>query len=102
MAAETVEPSAHKNVQGTSIPSRKSESGSHDAHEREKQTVTSARPSQQLKRQSNPFVITDRPEEKHLGISAKNLGVTDFVLLRTLGTGKPWFGLAWYKAFYGV
>lgn len=92
MAAETVEPSTHKKVQGTSVPPKKPESGgAQDAHEREKQMVASAHPSHQ--RHMNPFTVADRPDQKHLGVSAKNLKVADFALLRTLGTGKSRFGL---------
>ncbi|KKK14822.1 hypothetical protein ARAM_006909, partial [Aspergillus rambellii] len=36
-------------------------------------------------RHLNPFVITERPEEKQLGISARQLSVKDFVLLKTSG-----------------
>lgn len=89
MAAETVEPSAHEEVRGTSIPTRESESGTQDAREREKQMVASVRPPHQ--RQMSPFFIRDRPEVKRLGVSAKNLRVDDFALLRTLGTG----GFGW-------
>lgn len=86
MAAETVEPSTHKKVQGASVPPKKPESGgAQDAHEREKQMVASAHPSHQ--RHMNLFTVADRPDQKHLGVSAKNLKVADFALLRTLGTG---------------
>lgn len=91
MAAETVKPSAHKKVQGVSVPPRKSESGgAQDAHEREKQTVASVQPPHH--RHLNPFTVADRPEQKHLGVSARNLKVTDFALLRTLGTGESGSG----------
>jgi len=91
MAAETVDPSTHKKVQGASVPPKKPESGgSQDAREREKQMVASVHPPHQ--RHLNPFTVADRPDQKHLGVSAKNLKVADFVLLRTLGTGKSQFG----------
>jgi hypothetical protein len=65
-----------------------------NVHEREKQMVASLRPPHQ--RSVNPFVIKDRPEEKQLGISTRSLRITDFSLIKTLGTGKSrreWRGL---------
>lgn len=82
MATGTVEPSTHNEVQGSSVPPRKVDAGS---DEKEKQMVASVRPTQH--RLSNPFVITERPEEKQLGVSSRRLRVSDFALLRTLGTG---------------
>lgn len=94
MAAETVESSAHKKVPGASLaPKDNAGSGSPDANEGDKQMGTSIRPppppqQPQHQRRLSPFVITGRPEEKHLGISARNLALSDFALLRTLGTGE--------------
>jgi protein kinase A len=51
---------------------------------REKQLVESLRHSP---RTSNPFLITERPDEKQLCISSRSLQVSDFVLIKTLGTG---------------
>lgn len=48
--------------------------------------VASVRPAHQ--RQFDPSTVTDRPEEKELGISARRLCLGDFTLMRTLGTGK--------------
>ena len=57
----------------------------HDFHEREKKLVQAFRhPPRAL----NPFLITERHDEKQLCISSKNLHVNDFTLLKTLGTGK--------------
>lgn len=53
-------------------------------HNREKQLVESLRPSP---RSSNPFLITERQDEKQLCISSRSLHVSDFVLVKTLGTG---------------
>ncbi|KAJ6185818.1 hypothetical protein N7519_007119 [Penicillium mononematosum] len=53
-------------------------------HHREKQLVESLRHSP---RSSNPFLITERQDEKQLCISSRSLHVNDFVLVKTLGTG---------------
>lgn len=54
-------------------------------HHREKQLVESLRHSP---RSSNPFLITERQDEKQLCISSRCLHVNDFVLVKTLGTGQ--------------
>ncbi|KAK5691300.1 cytochrome c oxidase subunit 1, partial [Elasticomyces elasticus] len=107
MATETVKSSAHKEVSGAPLPPKNNaELGAQNPNERDKQTgssSTSARPptqqqqQQQPQRRLSPFVITGRPEEKHLGISARNLALSDFALLRTLGTGT--FARVWLTRF---
>ncbi|GMG24450.1 unnamed protein product [Aspergillus oryzae] len=82
----TVDPSAPKDVQGTSAPAGDIDTGSGNLHEKEKQMVSAIRPPHQ--RHLSPFVITERPEEKQLGVSTRTLTVDDFALLKTLGTGK--------------
>jgi hypothetical protein len=86
MASGTVGPSTPSGVQGSAAPTNTGSRSPYEVHDREKRMVASVRPPTQ--RHLNPFVITDRPEEKHLGISACQLTVRDFVLLKTLGTGK--------------
>jgi protein kinase A len=54
-------------------------------HHREKQLVESLRHSP---RSSNPFLITERQDEKQLCISSRSLHVNDFALVKTLGTGQ--------------
>lgn len=97
MATETIKSSAHKEVSGAPLPPKNNaELGVQNPNDRDKQTgssSTSARPptqqqQQQPQRRLSPFVITGRSEEKHLGISARNLALSDFALLRTLGTGE--------------
>ncbi|KAB8074348.1 kinase-like domain-containing protein [Aspergillus leporis] len=85
MATGTVDPSAPKDVQGSSTPSRDIDTGPSSVHEKEKQMVAGIRPPHQ--RRLSPFVITERPEEKQLGVSTSTLTVNDFALLKTLGTG---------------
>jgi hypothetical protein len=85
MASGTADLSTHSGMQGSSASTNMSSRSPEEIHEREKQTVSSVRPPTQ--RQLNPFVITERPEEKQLGFSARQLSVRDFVLLKTLGTG---------------
>ncbi|RAQ51559.1 serine/threonine-protein kinase PRKX [Aspergillus flavus] len=85
MATGTVDPSAPKDVQGTSAPAGDIDTGSGNLHEKEKQMVAAIRPPHQ--RHLSPFVITERPEEKQLGVSTRTLTVDDFALLKTLGTG---------------
>ncbi|KAA8647138.1 hypothetical protein EYZ11_011399 [Aspergillus tanneri] len=85
MATGTVDPSAPNEAQGSSTSSTRTNALSDDLHERGKQVVVSSRSP--IQRQLNPFVITEQPEEKHLGISIRNLTVDDFALLKTLGTG---------------
>ncbi|KAL4788692.1 kinase-like domain-containing protein [Aspergillus varians] len=97
MASGTVDPSTLKGVQGSSpstIPgSRKPD----ETHEREKRTVASLR-SPTL-RHPNPFIITERPEPKQLSIASRQLGIRDFILLKTLGTGT--FARVWLTRFRG-
>lgn len=100
MATETVKSSAHKEVSGAPIPPKNNaELGVQNPNDTDQTGTSSARPlrqqqeqqqlsQQQSQRRLSPFVITGRPEEKHLGISARNLAVSDFALLRTLGTGQ--------------
>lgn len=85
MATEFVEPSTHDDLP-PSAPPIKGTMDSTDLHEKEKQIVASARPI--FQRQESSRSVSDRPEEKQLGISARNLCVGDFALLRTLGTGE--------------
>ncbi|PTU25243.1 hypothetical protein P175DRAFT_0521042 [Aspergillus ochraceoroseus IBT 24754] len=85
MATGTLDPSTPKEVQGSSASNNRTSRSSSNIHEREKQMVASVRSP--THRHLNPFVITERPEEKQLGISARQLSVKDFVLLKTLGTG---------------
>ena len=86
MATEFVEPSAHDDLRPPSAPTIKGTMDSTDVHQKEMEIVASARPIPQ--RQGNSRAISDRPEEKQLGISARSLCVGDFALLRTLGTGE--------------
>ncbi|KAJ5322699.1 hypothetical protein N7452_010988 [Penicillium brevicompactum] len=53
-------------------------------HQIEKSIVETLRSSP---RSSNPFLITERQGEKQLCIQSRSLRVTDFALLKTLGTG---------------
>ncbi|KAJ5238875.1 hypothetical protein N7468_003494 [Penicillium chermesinum] len=56
----------------------------HDLHEKEKQIVSAIRAPL---RAANPFLVTDRHNEKQLCVSSRNLSLSDFQLLKTLGTG---------------
>lgn len=88
MAFGTVQHSAPGEVQGSSIASRINEMRSNisHAHDRDRHDlVQSGRPPQ---RSANPFLVTERQEEKQLSISSRSLHVKDFVLLETLGTGQ--------------
>ncbi|KAI9367498.1 kinase-like domain-containing protein [Aspergillus egyptiacus] len=85
MASAKVDPSTPSGVQGSSASANISARNPDEIHEREKQTVASIRPPAQ--RQLNPLMVTERPEEKQLGISGRQLSVEDFILLKTLGTG---------------
>lgn len=58
---------------------------SNDIHEKEKQLVQSIRPSPQ--RSANPFLVTERSDEKQLCVSSRSLHVNDFVFVKTVGTG---------------
>lgn len=85
MATGKVQHSAPGEVQGSSVASRAHEMRSNDTHERDKHLVQSGRTSQ---RSANPFLVTERREEKQLSISSRSLHVQDFILLKTLGTGQ--------------
>ncbi|KAL4773590.1 kinase-like domain-containing protein [Aspergillus nidulans var. acristatus] len=85
MASGTVGPSPPSGVQGSSASDNSGSPTPGEIHDREKRTVASVRPP--TRRHPNPFVITERPEEKQLGISTRQLSIRDFVLLKTLGTG---------------
>ncbi|EAW12768.1 cAMP-dependent protein kinase [Aspergillus clavatus NRRL 1] len=95
MATGKVEPSTHRETQSSSTTPGKVDSPSDKAHEKEKHIVASVRPPHQ--RSFNPFVIKERPEEKQLGISCHTLRLSDFVLLKTLGTGT--FARVWLAQF---
>lgn len=84
MATGTLQHSAPGDVQGSTIASRSNEMRPNDTHQRDKHLVQSGRPPQ---RSANPFLVTERREEKQLSISSRSLHVNDFVLLKTLGTG---------------
>lgn len=64
-------------------------------HQIEKSIVGTLRSSP---RSSNPFLITERQGEKQLCIQSRSLRVTDFVLLKTLGTGENlWTSVSWLR-----
>ncbi|OGE57415.1 hypothetical protein PENARI_c002G03954 [Penicillium arizonense] len=75
MATGTVQHSPE--APGTMLPHKS------DLHHRGKQLVEALRHSPR----SNPFLITERHDEKQLCISSRTLRVSDFVLVKTLGTG---------------
>ncbi|KAF7168789.1 hypothetical protein CNMCM5623_001763 [Aspergillus felis] len=95
MATGKTEPSTHSEIQSSSPSSRAVDTPLENVHEREKQMVASLRPPHQ--RSVNPFVIKDRPEEKQLGISTRSLRISDFSLIKTLGTGT--FARVWLARF---
>ncbi|CAI7606155.1 unnamed protein product [Penicillium pancosmium] len=84
MATGTLQHSAPSDLQGSTIASRSNEMRPSDTHQRDKHLVQSGRPPQ---RSANPFLVTERREEKQLSISSRSLHLNDFVLLKTLGTG---------------
>jgi hypothetical protein len=79
MATGTVRPSPNE-APGTMVFPKPNGS----LHQLEKSIVGSLRSSP---RSSNPFIITERQDEKQLCIQSRTLRVTDFVLIKTLGTG---------------
>ncbi|KAL4941036.1 hypothetical protein BDV06DRAFT_9376 [Aspergillus oleicola] len=85
MASGTVGPSQPSDAQGSSASATPGSRNPDEIHERERRMVASVRRPTQ--RHLNPFVITERPEEKQLGISASQLSIRNFALLKTLGTG---------------
>lgn len=86
MATGTVEHTAPAEVQGSSSASRSNDMRSNDIHEKEKHLIQSIRRSPQ--RSTNPFLVNERRDDKQLSISSRSLHVNDFVLIKTLGTGK--------------
>lgn len=86
MASGTVDPSTPSGVQGSSAAAISDRQSRDEFPESEKRTVASA--GRQTQRHPNPFVITERAEEKQLTIASRQLSVRDFVLLKTLGTGE--------------
>jgi hypothetical protein len=90
MATGTVEDSSPE-AQSGSIPSSipfKTNSIRHGFHEKEKHFVQSIRSVPQ--KFANPFLVTDRADEKQLCISSRGLELSDFKLLKTLGTGQEY------------
>ncbi|KAL4895462.1 kinase-like domain-containing protein [Aspergillus ambiguus] len=85
MASGTVDPSAPNEAPASSTPSSNIDVAPDDVHRKDKQPAAPSRPS--YPRQSNPFVITDRREERRTPGSNRPLSVQDFALLKTLGTG---------------
>jgi hypothetical protein len=91
MATGTVQHSPE--VPGMVFPKR---NGS--LHQREKSILETLRSSP---RSSNPFLITERQDEKQLCISSRTLRVTDFVLIKTLGTGEKFIlPVLWLRKSY--
>lgn len=80
MASGSVEPSASNESHGTSTTSR-IRARAHTIHEKERHLKEAIRAA-------NPFIVSGRQEEKELCISSRNLQVTDFKLIKTLGTGR--------------
>ncbi|OJJ57065.1 hypothetical protein ASPSYDRAFT_59473 [Aspergillus sydowii CBS 593.65] len=95
MASGTVDPSTPSGVQGSSAAAVSDRQNRDEFPENEKRTVASA--GRQTQRHPNPFVITERPEEKQLTIASRQLSVRDFTLLKTLGTGT--FARVWLARF---
>lgn len=87
MATETVENQTHNPVNDKKSGAQTDVKAAAAVHEQEKEFVASVRPAHE--RSLNPFVVTERPEDKHLGISARSLRLDDFELIKTLGTGMP-------------
>ncbi|PLN75615.1 putative camp-dependent protein kinase catalytic subunit [Aspergillus taichungensis] len=89
MATGTVDRSPPTEVQGPSSTAPRSpvEVRSDPIPKQEEPAVTSPRLTPMHQRRLSPFVITDRPEEKQLGLSSRSLSLQDFRLLKTLGTG---------------
>lgn len=85
MAAGPIDPSAASYIPGHPVVSRNNNMHTHALHEKEKQLVSAIRAP--LQRAGNPFLVTDRRNQKQLCVASKNLGVNDFLLLKTLGTG---------------
>lgn len=86
MAAGTVDQPAPSEMQSSSFSVKNNEMRPHDIHEKGKQLISAIRsPSQ---RSTNPFLVTERHDEKQLCISSRSLHVNDFTLLKTLGTGE--------------
>ncbi|KAJ9220244.1 hypothetical protein DTO027B5_1242 [Paecilomyces variotii] len=85
MATETVENQTHNPVNDKKSGAQTDVKAAAAVHEQEKEFVASVRPAHE--RSLNPFVVTERPEDKHLGISARSLRLDDFELIKTLGTG---------------
>lgn len=89
MATGTVEDSSPNEVQSGSVPSSipfKTNSIRHGIHEKERHLVQSIRSVPQ--KFANPFLVTDRADEKQLCISSRSLELNDLKLLKTLGTGQ--------------
>lgn len=85
MATETVENQTHNPVHDKESGAPADVKAAATVHEQEKELVASVRPAHE--RSLNPFVVTERPEDKHLGLSSRTLKLDDFELIKTLGTG---------------
>jgi hypothetical protein len=91
MATGSIEHTAPSEGKANNFPPITNIMRTHDLHQTEKKLVQAFRaPARAL----NPFLITERQDEKQLCISSRNLHVNDFALLKTLGTGQdPPFAL---------
>ncbi|KAJ5649870.1 uncharacterized protein N7484_003593 [Penicillium longicatenatum] len=84
MATGSIEHTAPSEGKANNFPPITNIMRTHDLHQTEKKLVQAFRaPARAL----NPFLITERQDEKQLCISSRNLHVNDFALLKTLGTG---------------
>ena len=86
MATGTLEHSAPNEIQSSSLTSGCSNMRPNDIYGKEKKLVNSIRSSPL--RSTNPFLITERSDEKQLCAPSKTLHVDDFVLVKTVGTGQ--------------
>lgn len=98
MATGTIEHTTPSEGQGSHFTPNTSNMRTHDLHQTEKKLVQAFRaPARAL----NPFLITERQDEKQLCISSRSLHVNDFALLKTLGTGQdPPFALWAHRNLY--
>lgn len=90
MATTTEEDTQHQSSENSTQPEHVNESHepAHQSRQEEKEQLADFQ-----RRQSRPLSpenITKAPQKKGLGYSSHNLKVSDFELLRTIGTGERW------------
>jgi len=92
----------HRQYLRSSNPNNaRSASHPHPSRQYEKDVVTKQADASKSKEVLSPEEISKHPDEKQVGRSSRSLKVTDFELMRTLGTGMLSLLLCYLQPVFG-